>query len=586
MMTAVPPPAEARPWPARRLLIVALILLAAGSAAWLDLSWRGLQPGRGGWELAGRFFAGALAPAWDYEDRSGLPATAAPFLSQVIAATINTLRIALAAVSLSLVMGLALGFCACSAWWPESPRAQRGPRVLWLTARATMTFLRSVHELIWATLFLAAFGLTPLTAALAIALPYSGTLAKVFAEMCEESPEDTRIAFRSLGADPRQFYFLGLMPRVAAELCAYSLYRFECGLRSAAVLGFLGIATLGHSLSLSFENLHYREVWSYLYALLALVLVFDFWSGAVRRAMTGSANGPGRHRTRWLKLTGWALAAGIIWAWTTGGFGLDDMETARRTANLQRFGREIIPWPMQQGQGSWENVAAWAHRLLFTGPNPGLQAALNTLAMSIVAIVLAGVLAWLLLPFAARSLATPHPFLPSGARSSWPARCGWKLAVAASRCLLVFGRAVPEYVWAFVFIAFVTDQFWAAILALALHNAGILGRLGAEIIENAEAPVPVGLRTLGATRGQLLAIGLVPVSLPRFLVYFFYRWETCLREGTVLGILGVSTLGRLIKDARAADRYDEMVFFVLLGAALVFAGDMVSSLARRCLRTT
>ena len=167
MMTAVPPPAEARPWPTRRLLIVALILLAAGSAAWLDLSWRGLQPGRGGWELASRFFAGSLAPAWDYEDRSGLPATAAPFLSQVIAATINTLRIALAAVSLSLVMGLALGFCACSAWWPESPRAQRGPRVLWLTARATMTFLRSVHELIWATLFLAAFGLTPLTAALA-----------------------------------------------------------------------------------------------------------------------------------------------------------------------------------------------------------------------------------------------------------------------------------------------------------------------------------------------------------------------------------------------------------------------------------
>jgi phosphonate transport system permease protein len=130
----------------------------------------------------------------------------------------------------------------------------------------------------------------------------------------------------------------------------------------------------------------------------------------------------------------------------------------------------------------------------------------------------------------------------------------------------------------------VSDQFWAAILALALHNAGILGRLGAEIVENAEAPVPRSLRALGATRAQILAAGLVPAALPRFLVYFFYRWETCLREGTVLGILGVSTLGRLIKDARAADRYDEMIFFVLLGAALVFAGDLVSSLARRWVR--
>jgi len=581
MMTAAPNRAEARPWPVRRLLLGALVLLAVASAAWLDLSWRGLQPGRGGWELAGKFFAGALRPAWDYEDRSGLPENAAPFLAQVAAATVNTLRIALAAVSLSLVMGLTLGFCACSAWWPEGRSAQRWPRLLWLAARGLMTLLRSVHELIWATVFLAAFGLTPLTAALAIALPYCGTLAKVFAEMCEESPEDTRAAFRAFGADPRQFYFLGLIPRVAAELCAYALYRFECGLRSAAVLGFLGLATLGHSLSLSFENLHYREVWTYLYALLAMVLVFDFWSGAVRRAMIQGADA---RRSRWLQATGWTLAAGVGWAWISGGFGLDDMEAAQRAENLRRFGREILPWPVQQGRGSWDTVTAWAGNLLFAGPNPGLKAALNTLAMSIVAIVLAGGLAWLLLPLAARSLATPHPFLPSSAHTNPLVRWGWKGVVAVSRIALVFGRAVPEYVWAFVFIAFVSDQFWAAILALALHNAGILGRLGAEIVENAEAPVPRGLRALGATRGQVLAIGLIPTALPRFLVYFFYRWETCLREGTVLGILGVGTLGRLIKDARAADRYDEMLFFVLLGAALVFAGDLVSSFARRWVR--
>ena len=583
MMTDAPKLPEVRPWPVRRMVLGALVVLAVLAAGWLDLTWRGLLPGRGGWELAGRFFAGALAPAWDYEDRSGLPAEAAPFLVRVAAATVNTLRIALAAVSLSLVGGLILGFFACSGWWPETPRARRGPRALWLVARGVMTLLRSVHELIWATVFLAAFGLTPLTAALAIALPYTGTLAKVFAEMCEESPEDTRAAFRAFGAGPVSFYFLGLLPRVAAEVCAYALYRFECGLRSAAVLGFLGVATLGHSLALSFENLHYREVWTYLYALLALVLVFDFWSGAVRRAMTRGPGAGGRH-PRWLAASGWLLAAGVVWAWLTGGFGLDDMGWAQRLENLRRFGREILPWPVQQGEGWWPAVGLWAQNLLFSGPHPGLRAALNTLAVSVVAIVLAGVLAWLLAPLAARSLATAHPFLPSSASTHPLVRWGWKAVVALSRLVLIFGRALPEYVWAFVFIAFVSDQFWAAILALALHNAGILGRLGAEIVENAEAPVPRGLRALGATRAQVLVVGLVPVSLPRFLVYFFYRWETCLREGTVLGILGVSTLGRLVKDTRAADRYDEMIFFVLLGASLVFAGDLVSSWVRRHVR--
>lgn len=574
--------AERRPWPVRRLVIGGLVVVAVLAAAWLDLTWEGLMPGRGGWELAGRFFEGAMRPALDYEDRAGLPPDAAPFLTRVAEAAVNTLRLALAAVSLSLIGGLALGFCACSGWWPESTRARLGPRVLWFFARALMTVLRSVHELIWATLFLAAFGLTPLTAVLAIALPYTGTLAKVFAEMCEESPEDTRIAHRSLGASPTQFYFLGLMPRVAAELCSYALYRFECGLRSAAVLGFLGIATLGHSLALSFENLHYREVWTYLYALLALVAVFDFWSGAVRRALT---QGPVDNRhPRWLAASGWVLAAGIVWAWTTGGFGWDDMDGGRRLENMRRFAREILPWPIQRGVGSWQTVTTWGHSLLFNGPHPGWAATVNTLALSVVAVVLAAALSWLLVPFAARTLATPHPFLNSSAATNPLRRWGWKAVVAVARLLLIFGRAIPEYVWAFIFIAFVSDQFWAGVLALALHNAGILGRLGAEIIENAESPAPRGLRTLGASRSQLLAASLIPAALPRFLVYFFYRWETCLREGTVLGILGVTTLGRLIKDARAADRYDEMIFFVLLGAALVLAGDLVSSIARRCVR--
>ncbi|MFN0125712.1 MAG: PhnE/PtxC family ABC transporter permease [Verrucomicrobiales bacterium] len=574
--------ADRRPWPVRRLVIGGLVLLAIIAAAWLDLTPRGLMPGRGGWELAARFFEGALRPAIDYEDRSGLPPDAAPFLSRVAEAAVETLRLALAAVSLSLVGGLVLGFCVCSGWWPESARARLGPRVLWFLARTLMTLLRSVHELIWATLFLAAFGLTPLTAVIAIALPYTGTLAKVFAEMCEESPEDTRTAQRCLGASPTQFYFLGLMPRVAAELCSYALYRFECGLRSAAVLGFLGIATLGHSLALSFENLHYREVWTYLYALLALVALFDFWSGAVRRALT---QGPAdRRHPRWIGASGWALAAGIVWAWTTGGFGLDDMDGGQRWENVRRFAREIMPWPIQQGEGSWGNVASWAQSLLFSGPHPGWTATLNTLALSVVAIVLAAALSWLLIPFAARSLATPHPFLNSTATTHPLRRWAWRGVVAVSRLVLIFGRAIPEYVWAFIFIAFVSDQFWAGVLALALHNAGILGRLGAEIIENADSPAPRGLRTLGASRTQLLAAALVPTSLPRFLVYFFYRWETCLREGTVLGILGVTTLGRLIKDARAADRYDEMIFFVLLGAALVLGGDLISSLARRWVR--
>ncbi len=69
------------------------------------------------------------------------------------------------------------------------------------------------------------------------------------------------------------------------DLIAYTFYRFECALRSAAVLGFFGFPTLGYYLAASFENLHYGEVWTYLYALFGLVVAVDWWSGRLRREL-------------------------------------------------------------------------------------------------------------------------------------------------------------------------------------------------------------------------------------------------------------------------------------------------------------
>ena len=87
-----------------------------------------------------------------------------------------------------------------------------------------------------------------------------------------------------------------------------------------------------------------------------------------------------------------------------------------------------------------------------------------------------------------------------------------------------------------------------------------------------------------ATRAQIGAVALFPQTLNRFLLYFFYRWETCVREATILGLLGILSLGFWVTQARAATRYDEMVFYIALGAALVLAGDLISAAARAVVR--
>ena len=63
-----------------------------------------------------------------------------------------------------------------------------------------------------------------------------------------------------------------------------------------------------------------------------------------------------------------------------------------------------------------------------------------------------------------------------------------------------------------------------------------------------------------------------------------YRWETCVREATVLGMLGIVSLGYWIVDARARNHYDEMFLLVLVGAAIVLVGDLVSAAAREVVR--
>lgn len=286
-----PSASPARPFPLRTRGAVLLALLVAGgwAFAYLDLSFGDLVPNEGGLDIAGRFFGRAFSPALTSE-ADFVPEGTPPLLVASLAALKTTIVYAAAAMSLSLLLGLFLGFFASTAWWAGDPVGGRtllgrtlAPAIYGFT-RVLIGFMRSVHEVLWAVLFLAAFGLTPLSAVFAIAIPYGGTLAKIFSEMIDEAPRGPALALRGAGASGIQVFFFGLVPRALPDMMAYAFYRFECALRSSAVLGFFGFPTLGFYIAASFENLHYGEVWTYLYALFALVILVEWWSGALRRS--------------------------------------------------------------------------------------------------------------------------------------------------------------------------------------------------------------------------------------------------------------------------------------------------------------
>mgnify|MGYP000889986217 CR=1 FL=1 len=274
--------------------VVAGLALAFLCCAWsLGLTPAGLvPPDSQHWDRTGEFFRAALNPALDYEDEN-VPADAEPIWWKGIKGVFLTLKFAFGAMSLAVPTALVLGFLGSSAWWPEpcGGKTRLILRAVYFISRLFMSLIRSIHELIWALLFLSAMGVSPLAGMIALALPFSGTLGKVFSELIDEEARDAAQALKAIGHGPVQIFLVGILPRAMPNLITYSFYRFECALRSSAVLGFVGIETIGLYIELSHEEFYYREVWTYLYLLIAMIVVVDLWGAGIRRRLHTSTGG-------------------------------------------------------------------------------------------------------------------------------------------------------------------------------------------------------------------------------------------------------------------------------------------------------
>jgi len=282
-----------------------------------------------------------------------------------------------------------------------------------------------------------------------------------------------------------------------------------------------------------------------------------------------------RPRSRFLRFSVGLMAALMIGVWFTGEIAVDELFSDRRADNLERFLQtEAKPAPLRDST-SEQSLGEWFGEIWESRGRDGLLA---TFWISWLAMTFAGVYALVVAPLCTRTLMRHDPYL--GGRAGR----GWRVFTGFVRAFNVVLRAVPEYIWAFLLLAVLGRSAWPAVLALAIHNAGIVARLGADVTENLGPRPGQALRQLGASRSQTALAFLFPQAFGRFLLFWFYRYETCVREATVLGMLGVVSLGYWIRDANARDRYDEMLVLIGLGALLVLAADVVSWIARGWVR--
>jgi phosphonate transport system permease protein len=209
------------------------------------------------------------------------------FLALVAREAWRTVAIATAGIALALVLAIPLTLASSAALSVSAlaGRMHALPFALRQSVRGLLIVLRSVPELVWALVFVRVVGLGPTAGVLAIALTYSGMLGKVYGEILESGEAHPATALLRNGAGRLQAFFYGLLPTNAAELTSYTVYRWECAIRSSAVLGFVGAGGLGMQMDMSMKMFNGSEVSTMLLAFIFLVWLADLASAALRRAL-------------------------------------------------------------------------------------------------------------------------------------------------------------------------------------------------------------------------------------------------------------------------------------------------------------
>ncbi|PZP17901.1 MAG: ABC transporter permease, partial [Kocuria rhizophila] len=223
-------------------LALGFVVLAALCLPLADLTLAGHDP----WDTLGRMALGFLRP-----DFTGIEA-----IGRALALTVAF-----------AVAGVALGGLAGLVMAPFYHR--RAVRTLAIA-------LRSVHELFWALILIQVLGISPAAGVLALALPYAGIFAKVLSEMLDEAdPRPARVL--GPGTDALSRFVWARAPLVARDMAGYALYRVECGLRSSAVLGFVGLPTLGFQLDTVFRQGDYGAASAIMILYVALIASVRLW---------------------------------------------------------------------------------------------------------------------------------------------------------------------------------------------------------------------------------------------------------------------------------------------------------------------
>ena len=266
----------------------------------------------------------------------------------------------------------------------------------------------------------------------------------------------------------------------------------------------------------------------------------------------------------------YAFISLIVAAWAfillQGDSGFADLFSSETWSNAGRFGSRLLGLD-SDSRPAYLQAGEW----LAKG-----KLAYSTLAMSVLAIGIAGAGALVTLMPAARNVS-------NGDLGGTPSRLGGVLYYVL-RVVFTFTRGVPELVWAMIIVFFLAPGVLPGAIALGIHNYGIVGRLSAEVVENLDPAPARALKASGASNFQIFLYGILPQAFPQFVTYLLYRWEVVIRTTVVVGFVSAGGLGREFRLSLSFFHYTELLLIILWYLILVIGVDILSAWLRRRVR--
>jgi phosphonate transport system permease protein len=541
---------------------IALGLAAATIAAIgaLDWDWSFLSSAENRAQAWGRVSA--------FFSAFGAPDLSAEALEQGLTLALQTLSTALCGTLIGLVLGyvVALGASRAVIYGTGSHPRSPARRVLLEASRLLLDVLRGVPDFAWAILILTGPGPGPVTGMLAIGLSVAGILGKIFSELWDSVPRRSYEAIAGGGGGRLETFLYGIQPLASRSMLSYTLMRTECAIRNASVIGIVGGGGLGAQLFDEFNYGNHGRVVTLLLFVLALTASADLCSNFLRYHLRSDVNHPRTPRGLDLlsALRRRAFALGVVLALAAACAWYLRDAFARAGAELSR-----IEW-------SWIRVEFG--KLLV--PDLGWRAVSEAFVSSRVPLAL-GLIGTLLGVAIAAACAYPGSVAFqldasrfSGERASALVRLARAMALLTTRAFALVLRSVPEVGWLLVLAACFKIGALAAIGAVALHSGGVLARVFVESIDN----VPyrrLERAHLGSRPATFLYAG-VSRCAREWRTYSLFQFESNVRAGVVLGIVGVGGLGDVFHSSFVHWSLHRASTFLLMMVLLTAAIDRMS----------